>query len=428
MAIGKAVGAVGFALLIVVASSGAVHSAPGGVPADLESLANRLADPKTQAQALQSLGENADPTVEPIVRALKDGALYRLQGRLVILADDGSLRDVAGQTVDGTLPSGQEAAGLDEKLFGAVQRVLERFEVLSGSREVRRAAAIKLGNSGTPTAIPLLERAREREQDAAMRAVIDEALAKLKLASPDPAVRTRAVNYLGGLKSEASLSQLRAMLTSEPDPAVRQDIKAAVEGIESHIGIRNLVGYAFNGVSLGAVLLIMSLGLSVTFGLMGIINMAHGEMLMIGSYTAYVVQEIVARHWGAYQDYYFFVALPLSFIVAGLVGLALELGIIRFLYGRPLETLIVTWGIGMILQQCARLYFGDQTSVNAPTWFRGGVEAMTGLIFPWSRIFIVALAVASLLALWLVLNYTFAGLRVLLEGSPLKVCVSRARR
>src|SRR5262249_26320233 len=252
VAIGKAVSAVGFALLIVVASSGAVHSAPGGA-ADLESLANRLADPKTQTQTLQSLGQNADPAVEPIVRALKDGALYRLQGRLVILGDDGGLRDVAGQTVDGTLPSGQEAIGLDEKLFGVVQRVLERFEVLSGSREVRRAAAIKLGNSGTPTAIPLLERAREREQDPAMRGVIDEALAKLQLASPDPAVRTRAVNYLGGLKSEASLSQLRAMLTSEPDPAVRQDIKAAVEGIESHIGIRNLVGYAFNGVSLGAV-------------------------------------------------------------------------------------------------------------------------------------------------------------------------------
>src|SRR5262249_24032526 len=171
-------------------------------------------------------------------------------------------------------------------------------------------------------------------------------------------------------------------------------------------------------------------GLSVTFGLMGIINMAHGEMLMNGSYTAYVVQEIVARHWGAYQDYYFFVALPLSFIVAGLVGLALELRIIRFLYGRPLETLIVPWGIGMTLQQCARLYFGDQTSVNAPTWFRGGVEAMPGLIFPWSRIFIVALAGASLIALWLVLNYTFAGLRVqaVMQNRAMAACLGISTR
>jgi len=430
VAIGKAVRAVGFAVLIVVASSGAVHSAPGGAAADLEKLANRLADPKTQARAFQSLAENADPAIEPLIRALKDGALYRLQGRLVMLADDGSLRDVAGQAVDGTLPSGQEAVGLDEKLFGVVQRVLERFEVLSASREVRRAAAVKLGNSGAPTVIPLLERAREREQDPGLRAVIDEALAKLQLLSPDPAARTRAVKHLGGLKSEAALSQLRAMLATEPDPAVRQEVKRAVDGIDSHIGIRNIVGYAFNGVSLGAVLLIMSLGLSVTFGLMGIINMAHGEMLMIGSYTAYVVQEIVAQHWAGYQDYYFFVALPLSFIVAGLVGLALELGIIRFLYGRPLETLIVTWGIGMILQQCARLYFGDQTSVNAPTWFRGGVEAMAGLIFPWSRIFIVGLAVASLIALWLVLTYTFAGLRVqaVMQNRAMAACLGVSTR
>lgn len=430
MAIGKAVAAIGLAVLVVVASSGAVQAAPGGTAAALESLANRLADPKTQAQALQSLGEGADPAVESLLRALKDGALYRLQNRLVILGDDGSLRDVTGQPVEGTLPGGQEAIGLDEKLFGVVQRLLERLEVLNPSPEVRRAAATKLGNSGMPSAVPLLERARAREKDAGIRAIIDEALAKLQLLSPDPAARSRAVKHLGGLKSEASLSQLRAMLTTEPEPAVRQDIKAAVDGIESHIGIRNIVGYVFNGISLGAVLLIMSLGLSVTFGLMGIINMAHGEMLMIGSYTAYVVQEIVARHWAASQDYYFFVALPLSFIVAGLVGLALELGVIRFLYGRPLETLIVTWGIGMILQQCARLYFGDQTSVNAPTWFRGGVEAMTGLIFPWSRIFIVGLAVASLIALWLVLNHTYAGLRVqaVMQNRAMAACLGVSTR
>src|SRR5207244_6979844 len=131
-----------------------------------------------------------------------------------------------------------------------------------------------------------------------------------------------------------------------------------------------IVGYLFNGISLAAVLLIMSLGLAVTFGLMGIINMAHGEMLMLGSYTAYVVQEIFAARFPAYADSYFVVALPLAFLVAGVVGLALEWGVIRFLYGRPLETLIVTWGFGLILQQGARLYFGDQTSVNSPTWFR----------------------------------------------------------
>src|SRR2546430_11908493 len=131
-------------------------------------------------------------------------------------------------------------------------------------------------------------------------------------------------------------------------------------------GIRDLTVTGVQTCALPiSVLLIMSLGLAVTFGLMGIINMAHGEMLMIGSYTAYVVQEIFQARFAASQDYYFFVALPLAFLAAGLVGLVLELGVIRFLYGRPLETLIVTWGVGMILQQAARLSFADQTAVNS---------------------------------------------------------------
>jgi urea transport system permease protein len=145
---------------------------------------------------------------------------------------------------------------------------------------------------------------------------------------------------------------------------------------------------------------------------MGIINMAHGEMLMIGSYTAYVLQNVFAARWPAHQDYFFVAALPLAFLVAGLVGLALEGALVRFLYRRPLETLIVTWGVGLILQQSARLTFGDQTSVSPPTWFRGGWEVLPGLILPWSRLFIVALAVASLGALALLFYRTGAGLRI----------------
>jgi urea transport system permease protein len=158
--------------------------------------------------------------------------------------------------------------------------------------------------------------------------------------------------------------------------------------------------------------------------------MAHGEMLMLGSYTAYVTQEIFASRLAAHQDYYFFLALPLSFVVAGMVGLALEGGIIRFLYGRPLETLIVTWGIGMIFQQSARLYFGDQTSVNSPTWFRGGVEIMPGLIFPWSRIFIVVLALAAFLALWALLHRSYAGLKVraVMQNREMASCLGVSTR
>src|SRR3989442_12646118 len=153
-------------------------------------------------------------------------------------------------------------------------------------------------------------------------------------------------------------------------------------------------------------------------------------MVMLGSYTAYVVQEIFAARFPAYADSYFFVALPLAFLVAGLVGFALESGVIRFLYGRPLETLIVTWGVGMILQQGARLYFGDQTSVNSPTWFRGGVEVLTGLIFPWSRIFIVGLALVALGALWLLLYRSYAGLnvRAVMQNRAMAACLGVSTR
>src|SRR5437867_1565215 len=223
---------------------------------------------------------------------------------------------------------------------------------------------------------------------------------------------TAGAARLGRRGSEAAVPQLQALVAEEADPAVKAAARTALQDIDRFVVQRNVVGYLFNGISLAAVLLIMSLGLAVTFGLMGIINMAHGEMLMIGSYTAYVVQEIFQARFAASQDYYFFVALPLAFLAAGLVGLVLELGVIRFLYGRPLETLIVTWGVGMILQQAARLYFGDQTSVNSPTWFRGGVEVLAGLIFPWSRIFIVGLALAALGALWVLLYRSYAGLKV----------------
>ena len=428
--------------LAVVLAAAWVLTGLGGVAAagpgalDLESAARRLAAPATQKGALGELAASSDPAVERLLRALKDGALYVWKGRLVILGDDAGLTDVAGRPLldaqgqPAQLGSGQEAVALDESHFGVVQRILERFEVLGKDPAKRQSAAFKLGTSGDPSAIPVLARAIEGETNRDVRAALEDALAKLRLRAPDPADRLGAVKQLGRRASEAAVPQLQALLAEETDPAVRAAARTALQDIDRFVAQRNIVGYLFNGISLAAVLLIMSLGLAVTFGLMGIINMAHGEMLMLGSYTAYVVQEIFAARFPAYADSYFFVALPLAFLVAGLVGFALEWGVIRFLYGRPLETLIVTWGVGMILQQGARLYFGDQTSVNSPTWFRGGVEVLTGLIFPWSRIFIVGLALVALGALWLLLYRSYAGLnvRAVMQNRAMAACLGVSTR
>jgi urea transport system permease protein len=388
-----------------------------GPEAPLEALARRLADPARQRQALAEAADVSDPGLAALLRALKEGGLYLHGGRPVLLGADGSLTDVAGRPVlDGNrpaeLPAGAEAVALDESLFGAVDNLLRRLEIFSPDAAARRAAAFRLGTSGDPAAAPWLERALARETDAGVRAVLAEGLARLRLASPDPKQRQTAVRALAGGRSEAARPALAAVAERDADPEVRAEAARALKAIDTFLFRRNALGYLFNGVSLAAVLLVMSLGLSVTFGLMGIINMAHGEMLMIGSYTAYVLQNLFAARWPAYHDHFFVAALPLSFLAAGLVGLALEGALLRFLYQRPLETLIVTWGVGLILQQSARLTFGDQTSVSPPTWFRGGWEVLSGLILPWSRLFIVGLAVASLGALALLFYRTRAGLRI----------------
>jgi len=419
---------------VLTGLGGRAAAGPGAF--DLEAAASRLAAPATQKDVLGELAGSSDPAVERLLRALKDGALYAWKGRTVLLGDDGGLTDVAGRPVldsqgqPAQLESGAEAVALDEAHFGLVRRTLERFEVFGRDPLKRQSAAFRLGTSGDPAAIPVLARALEGETNGDVRVALEDALAKLRLRSSDAADRLGAVKRLGWRASEAAVPQLQALLAGETDPAVRAAARTALQDIDRFVVQRNAIGYLFNGVSLGAVLLLMSLGLAVTFGLMGIINMAHGEMLMLGSYTAYVVQEIFAAWFPGYVDSYFVVALPLAFLVAGVVGLALEWGVIRFLYGRPLETLIVTWGVGMILQQGARLYFGDQTSVNSPTWLRGGAEVLTGLIFPWSRIFIVVLALAALGALWLLLYRSYAGLnvRAVMQNRAMAACLGVSTR
>ncbi len=427
-----------FALLVSagVLTPRVAAAAPGAASPEIGAIARKLADPAAQKGAIEALGGMSDPAAEALLRALKDGALYRSNHGVAVLGDDGALKDVTGRPVldargQPVSPrDGQEAIALEESSFGVVQEILERLQIFKGDPEARRSAAFRLGSSRDLTAAPVLAKALDQEHDARTRTVLEEALARLQLLSADAATRAGAAQTLGRLRSESALPELRALLEHETDPATKQRAQDAMRSIDSFVFLRGVVGYLFNGVSLGAVLLIMSLGLAVTFGLMGIINMAHGEMLMVGSYTAYVAQDIFAAHFGSHLDYYFVVALPLSFLTAGLVGLVLELGIIRFLYGRPLETLIVTWGIGMIFSQSARLYFGDQTSVNSPTWFRGGVEVLRGLIFPWSRIFIVILALAALAALSLLLRYTYAGLRVqaVMQNRPMASCLGISTR
>jgi urea transport system permease protein len=417
-----------------------VVGAAGVVPADAalpHPLVMDLATPARQRAALVQLRDLADPALQGVLQALKEGALYLWQGEtLLILNDAGTLIDLAGKPLlDSTgqpfLPTeGLEQVALEPANMPLVQRALEVFDLTAPEPAKRRAVALRWGNLQDLTVIPLLEKAQTQETDPRARAVMSETIYKLRLLDPDPHVREQAIVFFGATRAESALSRLRDLYDREQDPQVRVAITNAVQRIEAYQQMRNAVAYLFNGLSLASILLIMSLGLAITFGLMGIINMAHGEMLMLGSYTAYVLQELFATRLAGYADTSFLIALPMSLLVVGAVGILLERGLLRFLYGRPLESLLVTWGLGLVLQQGARLYFGDQTSVNPPTWLRGGWEIMPGLIFPYSRLFIIALSLVCLVMVYWLLYRSETGLklRAVMQNRDMAACMGISSR
>jgi urea transport system permease protein len=402
---------------------------------ELKTHAQGLTTPATQRAALEQLRDLGDPSVQPLLQALKEGALYHWQHHFYRFTAEGTFVDLDGQTLldpagAPRVPDDAEAVLLEEANIPLVQRALDVLDLFHPEADKRQATARRLGNLPDADILPILEKAQAKETDPDVQAVVTEALNKLRLASPDARVRLKAIQTFGANRAEAALSHLKALERTESDPAVQTAIADAVRSIENYLKLRNIVGYVFNGVSLASILLIMSLGLAITFGLMGIINMAHGEMLMLGSYTAYVLQEFFISAFPGYLDYYFILALPLSILVVGGVGVLMERGILRFLYGRPLESLLVTWGIGMVLQQGARLFFGDQTSVSPPTWFRGGWEVMNGLIFPYSRVFIIALSILSLAIVYLMLHRSTIGLKIrsVMQNRDMAACMGISAR
>src|SRR5438552_4035413 len=231
------------------------------------------------------------------------------------------------------------------------------------------------------------------ERDRWVRHALGEARALTQLASTDAGVRTAAAHALGALHSLSATAPL-ARLAGDASASAgeRAAAAAAIKKIERWTILTTAVETAFQGASLASILLLMALGLAIVFGIMGVINMAHGELMALGAYATFVVQNVFRERWPQYFDAYFLVALPVSFLVAALVGVVLERGVIRRLYGRPLETLLLTWGASLIIQQGLRLWFGAaNVDVASPSWLSGGVAVMAGLTLPWNRVFIMAL-------------------------------------
>jgi urea transport system permease protein len=387
----------------------------------VQELAAKLgsADHKVMHDAIVALGAHDDEAALVILQALEQDRLRVSEREALIKIDAGTFRDPFGER---TLPS---ADGFAQPLVtNAVRRALKtaiaRASLRSDDPKVRLSAAETVANAPTAEMATAIRAALERETDARVRRRLTLALAQLDLESPDPKLRLAAVTALAEVADPALKRQLQAMIQrgsdgkySEPDAAVRAAAGGAVAAIERQEFFVRIARDLFYGLSLGSVLLLAALGLAITFGLMGVINMAHGEMLMLGAYATYVVQRLFQTHAPGGLDYYLAASLPVAFAVCFLVGVLLERSVIRFLYGRPLETLLATWGISLMMIQAVRLSFGAaNVTVANPTWLSGGHELMSGVVLPYARIATVGFAVLVVACLWYVLNRTTLGLQV----------------
>ena len=356
---------------------------------------------------------SASPTAER--RAFLD-ALQ--QGRIGTDKDKNPYVQEAGQWLpleaESTAQDTPRVLRLNNRLRGLLNTALASHALSDEDASARLDAARALQRSAPPAMLPLLEQRFAQEDNDAVHDALALALANLQLVSPEAATRLKAVRLLGETGEPLAKTRLQSLLDGdEADPAVRKAAETSLAQVERKLFMGELLGQAFSGLSLGSILLLAALGLAITFGLLGVINMAHGEMLMLGAYSTYLVQIGFQKLAPEYLALYPLAALPVAFLITALIGMALERTVIRHLYGRPLETLLATWGISLILIQLVRVIFGAQNvEVANPAWLSGGWQVLPNLVLPWNRIVIIGFALFVVALTWLLLNRTRLGLNV----------------
>ncbi len=365
------------------------------------------------AAAVEKAAALGDPRALPVLHALDDGKLRFDESKHLFIKADSGLKDAL--TGAAATPSGKlDEPASDNEVRRALSPALASLSLSAPSPKVRLAAARELGRPSDDL-VPVLRRVLAKEADPDVKKAIALALAPADLASDKPADRIRALDAIRAACDAGFKGDAERLLSkdNEPDASVRSAAKAAVSAIETRQTLINSVGNTFYGLSLGSVLILCALGLAITFGLMRVINMAHGEMMMIGAYTAFVVQNFFIAHLSNHLDWYIVVAVPMAFVASGAVGVLMERTVIRHLYGRPLETLLATWGISLLLIQTVRLIFGAQNvTVANPSWLSGGVEVLPDVVLTYSRLAVIAFSIVVMLFVWALMQKTKLGLEV----------------
>ncbi|MBJ3590670.1 urea ABC transporter permease subunit UrtB [Salmonella enterica subsp. enterica serovar Saintpaul] len=313
-------------------------------------------------------------------------------------------------------PSGElKKVRFTNRLRNLVAGTLAVHQLLSDSVTERAAAVHILQREAQPAMLPFLLQRLEQEPDAQVKSQLALVLANLQLNSAQPQIRRQAVERLADSNDPETLARLQPFTQTEhePDSCVRAAASESLNTIAQRMRVGDLLGQAFMGLSLGSILLLAALGLAITYGLLGVINMAHGEMLMLGAYCTWMVQQLMSQFFPQWLAFYPVIALPVAFMFTAATGMLLERGVIRHLYGRPLETLLATWGISLMLIQLVRMAFGAQNlEVANPAWLSGGIQVYANLILPWNRLVVFGFAILVLFFTWLLLNKTRLGMHV----------------
>jgi len=366
-------------------------------------------------KAIETLAGSGHQTAEAVLRALEGGNLFVREAdkAIVYKTNDGKALDArSGGELAGDAVQGLNPVRVNNRIRRALTAALGSLTLLNPKPESRRAAAESVFKGRDGSALPHLEAALAREKDAGVRRVMEQARAALLLGTDAPeTTKLAAVAVIAG-RGDLDARALLASLGRDVPPSVAKAAAAAVAAIDGRLALWNTAQSVYYGISLGSVLLLAAIGLAITFGVMGVINMAHGEMVMLGAYTTFVVQETIRKAAPGLFDYSLAIAVPLAFLVAAAVGILIERTVIRFLYGRPLETLLATWGLSLVMQQGVRTLFGPTNrEVGTPAWMSGAFE-LGGLTLTYNRLTIIVFAIAVLAVLMVITRYTPFGLRM----------------
>jgi urea transport system permease protein len=376
-------------------------------------------DAKRMSDAITKLSLSQSKRALIVLRALEAGNLKFSPDGHAFIESEGQLSD-ALTSDEATAPEGLHAPSVSNQVRRALGPALAKLQLKTGDTDERLAAAATLMETATDELLPAMREAYEKEQDEDVKEKLGVALAKPDLDSEDPKVRLEAVKTIDAAGAVELRGKLERLLKKgddgefyEKDSEVRAAATTALSTLRAKVFLFSQIANLFYGVSLGSVLLLAALGLAITFGLMRVINMAHGEMLMLGAYSTYVVQNLFAEYAPSLQGAYLICSIPVAFVFTALVGMAMERGIIRFLYGRPLETLLATWGISLCLIQTVRMVFGaSNVTVANPEFLSGGFELVPDVVLPYSRIAITLFVCFVVAFVWFMLQRTKLGLFV----------------